>query len=204
MIHPLIVRITHGINAVAMVCMVMSGWGIYDASPLFPFHFPVWATLGGWLGGSIAWHFATMWLLVVNGLVYVAFGLASGRFRARLLPLHPREVVADLIRALTFRLPHAAGRYNAVQRFLYALVLVAGMLAVASGLALWKPVQLWWLSDLFGGYEASRRVHFAAMSGIVGFVIVHLALVMLVPKTLWPMVTGRAGLESPQEANHDF
>ncbi len=191
-IHPLLVRLTHWVNAFAMVCMIMSGWQIYDASPLFPFAFPHWATLGGWLGGAIAWHLAAMWLLVGNGLVYGLYGLASGHFRRHFLPLSAGAVWSDLKAALTFRLPHRLGHYNAVQRLLYVLVLLAGLLAVSSGLALWKPVQLRPLSWLFGGYEVTRRVHFVAMAGIVGFVVVHLALVLLVPKTLPPMITGRA------------
>ena len=191
-IHPLLVRLTHWVNAFAMVCMIMSGWKIYDASPLFPFSFPAWATLGGWLGGAIAWHLAAMWLLVANGLVYVAYGLIGGHFRRSFLPLSPTVVWADLRAALTFRLPHRLGHYNAVQRLLYVAVLLLGLLAVSSGLALWKPVQLHPLSLLFGGYEVTRRVHFVAMAGIVGFVVVHLLLVLLVPRTLPPMITGRA------------
>jgi thiosulfate reductase cytochrome b subunit len=190
-VHPLLVRVTHWVNAFAMVCMIISGWKIYDASPLFPpLFFPPWATLGGWLGGAIAWHLAAMWLLVANGLLYVAYGLIGGHFRRHFLPLSPGAVWHDMKAALTFRLGHRLGHYNAVQRLLYVAVLLAGGLAVASGLALWKPVQLNFLSNLFGGYEITRRVHFVAMSGIVGFV--HLALVLLVPRTLPPMITGSA------------
>ena len=191
-IHPLPVRLTHWVNAFAMVCMIMSGWKIYDASPLFAFSFPAWATLGGWLGGAIAWHLAAMWLLVANGLVYVAYGLIGGHFRRSFLPLSVSAVWADFKAALTFRLPHRLGHYNAVQRLLYVAVLLLGLLAVSSGLALWKPVQLHPLSLLFGGYEVTRRVHFVAMAGIVGFVVVHLLLVLLVPRTLPPMITGTA------------
>ena len=191
-IHPLVVRVTHWLNAFAMVCMIMSGWKIYDASPLFPFTFPAWATLGGWLGGAIAWHLAAMWLLVANGLLYVAYGLIGGHFRRSFLPISPRSVWRDLRAALAFRLDHRLGHYNAVQRLLYVAVLLAGLLAVSSGLALWKPVQLNLLSNLFGGYEVTRRVHFIAMAGIVGFIVVHLALVLLVPRTLPPMITGKA------------
>jgi thiosulfate reductase cytochrome b subunit len=192
-VHPLLVRVTHWVNAFAMVCMIMSGWKIYDANPLFPpLFFPGWATLGGWLGGAIAWHLAAMWLLVANGLLYAAYGLIGGHFRRSFLPLSPAAVWQDMKAALTFRLGHRLGHYNAVQRLLYVLVLCAGVLAVSSGLALWKPVQLNFLSNLFGGYEITRRVHFAAMSGIVGFVVVHLALVLLVPGTLPPMITGTA------------
>jgi len=201
-VHPLVVRVTHWINAFAMVCMLMSGWAIYNASPIFPFTFPVWATVGGWLGGSIAWHFAAMWLLCANGLLYLTYGLASGHLRRKLLPVRPREVARDAMLALRFRLPHDTGRYNAVQRALYLLVLVLGVLLVASGLSIWKPVQFSWLTALFGGFDFARRVHFVAMAGVAGFVVVHLALVLLVPRTLPPMFTGRARHDShdPREA----
>jgi thiosulfate reductase cytochrome b subunit len=192
-IHPFIVRLTHWVNAVAMTCMIMSGWQIYNASPLFGFRFPAWATLGGWLGGAIAWHFAAMWLLAGNALVYLLYGLISRRFR-RLLPLRPREILRDAQDAARFRLRHSVGEYNAVQRLAYVVVLALGVLAVASGLALWKPVQLQALTTLFGGYEFTRRVHFAAMTGITGFVVLHLALVLLVPRTLPAMITGRVRL----------
>ena len=191
-VHPLVVRVTHWINAFAMVCMVMSGWAIYNASPLFAFRFPVWATVGGWLGGSIAWHFAAMWLLCANGLLYLVYGVASGHLRRKLLPLRARDVARDAALALRFNLPHETGRYNAVQRALYLLVLLLGVLLVASGLSIWKPVQFSWLTALFGGYDFARRVHFTAMAGVVGFVVVHLLLVLLVPRTLPPMLTGRA------------
>jgi thiosulfate reductase cytochrome b subunit len=191
--------VTHWINAFAIVCMVMSGWAIYNASPLFGFSFPAWATVGGWLGGSIAWHFAAMWLLAANGVLYISYGIASGHFRRHFLPLHVRDVVRDAGRAATFRLPHRPGVYNAVQRLLYIGVLLLGLLIVASGLSIWKPVQFFWLTDLFGGYDFARRVHFAAMSGIVGFVVIHLALVVLVPSTLLPMFTGRAKTASHGE-----
>ncbi|MGF6742124.1 cytochrome b/b6 domain-containing protein [Paraburkholderia atlantica] len=191
-VHPLLVRVTHWVNAFAMVCMMMSGWAIYNASPIFPFRFPVWATVGGWLGGSIAWHFAAMWLLCVNGLLYLVYGVASGDLRRKLLPVRAHDVARDAALALRFRLPHETGRYNAVQRALYLLVLLLGVLLVASGLSIWKPVQFSWLTMLFGGFDFARRVHFVAMAGVVGFVVVHLLLVLLVPRTLPPMFTGRA------------
>lgn len=194
-IHPLVVRITHWLNAVAIVVMIMSGWKIYNASPLFGFTFPGWATLGGWLGGAIAWHFAAMWLLVVNGLVYLAYGLAGRHFMRSFLPIGPREVWRDLKEALTFRLVHKLGTYNAVQRLLYIVVLLLVVAAVVSGLGLWKPVQFQELVGLLGGYELVRRIHFVAMAGIVGFTVVHLALVAIVPSTLWAMITGRARVE---------
>ncbi len=191
-IHPLIVRITHWLNAVAIVLMILSGWRIYDASPIFPFTFPPWMTLGGWLGGALAWHFAAMWLLVVNGLVYVGFGLASGHFRHDFLPLSPRAIWRDLRAALTFKLEHRLGTYNAVQRLLYVGVILFAIGVVISGLAIWKPVQFQFVTGLLGGYDTARIVHFAMMAGIVGFIVVHLSLVFVVPSTLPPMITGRA------------
>src|SRR5882757_778030 len=105
-VHPLIVRITHWINAFAMLCMITSGWKIYNASPIFDFMFPRWATLGGWLGGALAWHFAAMWLLVLNGLAYVIYGIVSGHFRRDFFPLSPKAVVRDAWAAATFKLKH--------------------------------------------------------------------------------------------------
>ena len=189
--RPWIIRLTHWVNAGALACMVMSGWRIYDASPLFPFTFPAWMTLGGWLGGAIAWHLAMMWLLVANGLLYVAYGIATRHFVRDFLPLGPALVWRDLRAALKLTLTHDAGRYNAVQRLAYVVVLLLGAGAVVSGLALWKPVQLQAVSSLLGGYEAVRRIHFVAMAGIVGFIVLHLMLVALVPSTLIGMLTGR-------------
>ena len=191
LLHPLAVRIAHWINALAIGAMLMSGWAIYNASPIFGFRFPVWATLGGWLGGAIAWHFAAMWLVVVNGLFYLIYGVASGHFRRHFLPLRARDVVSDACQAMRFQLPHQPGIYNAVQKLLYWGVIILGVVVVLSGLSIWKPVQLEWLSDLFGGFDFSRKVHFAAMAGIAAFIVVHLLLVAIVPKTLLPMVTGR-------------
>lgn len=191
-IHPLAVRLTHWINAGAIVVMIGSGWQIYNASPLLRFVFPAWMTLGDWLGGALAWHFAAMWLLAVNFAIYLGYGLISGHVRRRLLPLRPREIRRDAILALRFRLPHDASNYNAVQRLLYVLAGCGIALAIVSGLAIWKPVQLHPLTALLGGYEVARRVHFLAMAGITGFIIVHLVLVAIVPSTLPPMLTGRA------------
>jgi thiosulfate reductase cytochrome b subunit len=191
-IHPLVVRFAHWVNAAAIVVMVMSGWGIYNASPLFAFRFPPAATLGGWLGGSIAWHLAMLWVLVANAAMYVAYGLLSGRLVRLFLPLTPRLVWHDLVSALSLRLSHLPGTYNAVQRLAYVGVLILGAVAVSSGLALWKPVQLQTLAALLGGYEVARRIHFIAMAGIVSFVVLHLTLVALVPRNLVAMLTGRA------------
>jgi thiosulfate reductase cytochrome b subunit len=191
-IHPRWVRVTHWINAVAVVVMITSGWRIYNAAPLFSFVFPDSITIGGWLAGALDWHFAAMWLLVINGLVYVALGLVTGRFRRKLLPIRPGEVFADARAALAGRLSHDdLSVYNAVQKLLYLGVLLAGVVIVLSGLAIWKPVQLQELTALFGGYEAARYVHFFAMAAIAGFVVLHVVMAFLVPRSLRAMITGR-------------
>jgi thiosulfate reductase cytochrome b subunit len=190
-IHPAWLRVCHWINAIAILIMIGSGWQIYNASPLFAFTFPRSIALGGWLGGAIAWHFAAMWLLVVNGIVYVLLGLVTGRFRRKLLPIYPRDVIVDIKAAFSFRLSHDdISHYNAVQKLLYAGVIMCGVLIVLTGMAIWKPVQFQELTTLFGGYDFARYVHFAAMAAIVGFLVVHVLLALLVPKSLRAMVTG--------------
>jgi thiosulfate reductase cytochrome b subunit len=191
-LHPAYVRITHFINAVAILAMIGSGWQIYNASPLFGFEFPAAITLGGWLAGGLLWHFAAMWLLLANGLVYVLLGLATGRFRRKWLPLWPADFMRDLRAALSGRLSHGdLAVYNAVQKTLYIGVMLAGVVAVASGLAIWKPVQLRMLTVLFGGYEPARLVHFFAMTAIVAFLVVHIVMAMIVPKALRAIIVGR-------------
>jgi thiosulfate reductase cytochrome b subunit len=192
-IQPAWVRALHWTNAFAMVLMIMSGWQIYNASPLFDFlHFSSSITLGGWLGGALLWHFAAMWLLMVNGLIYLALGFATGRFRRKLLPITPEGVISDTRAALTGKLSHDdLSKYNYVQKVLYAGVIVVGIVIVLSGLSIWKPVQLQYLTALFGGYDAARYVHFICMALIVAFMVVHVALALLVPKSLRAMIIGR-------------
>jgi thiosulfate reductase cytochrome b subunit len=191
-IHPLTVRVGHWINALAILIMIFSGWRIYDASPLFSFDFPVGLTLGGWLAGALQWHFAAMWLLVVNGIVYLLYGIVSGHFRASFFPLTARAIAREFANVFRGRLSHRVGTYNAVQKMAYLAVILLGIVLVLSGLSIWKPVQFQSLAAIMGGYEGARLVHFFAMAGVVGFIVVHLALVILVPRTLPPMFTGRA------------
>ena len=191
-IQPAWVRVMHWINAVAMILMIMSGWQIYNASPLFDFRFSSNITLGGWLGGALLWHFAAMWLLMVNGLAYLVTGLATGRFRNKLFPITPWGVISDLKAALTFKLAHDdLSVYNYVQKLLYAGIILVGIVIVLSGLSIWKPVQLQYLTALFGGYNVARYVQFVCMSLICLFLIVHVALALLVPKSLRAMIIGR-------------
>ena len=180
------VRIGHWINATAMIMMIGSGWQIYNASPLFAFTF---LTLGELLGGAILWHFAAMWLMVINGIVYVTLGIVTGRFRRKLLPIYPSDLLHDVGATLTGKLSHDdISVYNSVQKLLYLCALLAGVVIVLSGISIWKPVQFQELTALFDGYDFARYVHFAAMACIVGFLVIHVALAILVPKTIKAMV----------------
>ena len=182
----------HWIAAPAIIGMILSGWAIYDASPSLPITFPRWMTLGGWLAGGIAWHISVMWALFADGIAYLLFGFASGHFRRDLVPPGPRAVTRTMVAALTGRLGHRLGHYNAVQRLLYTGVILLICLQVATGLAIWKPVQLGWITDLFGGYPIARDIHLAAMIGVALFLLVHLTLVAIFPRTLLAMLSGAA------------
>ena len=192
-VHPLVVRVTHWINAFAILIMVASGWRIYNASPLFGFRFPNDLTLGGWLAGALQWHFAALWLLVLNGIVYVGYGIFSGHFRRKLFPLTPRAVLSDVLAALRGKLAHDdLAVYNAAQRAAYLAIILCLVVLVLSGLAIWKPVQFQEIAWLMGGYEGARLVHFFAMALMVFIALVHIVMVILVPRTFPTIITGRA------------
>jgi thiosulfate reductase cytochrome b subunit len=207
-LHPLSRRVMHWINAAAIIVMIGSGWRIYDSNPFpeLPIHigFPLNWTLGGYFpideaannddgtATALLWHFAAMWVLVVNFIAYVTVGFLSGHFRRDFLPLSAAAFTRDLFAALRGRLSHRLGEYNVVQKVFYWGVLAAILVTILSGLSIWKPVQLQWLTALFGGYQSARVVHFFGMAAIVAFLVVHLALTALVPKTLVAMVLGHA------------
>src|SRR5258706_9996813 len=191
-VHPAVVRVTHWINALAVLVMVASGWRIYNASPLFDFKFPNGLTLGGWLAGGLQWHFAAMWLLALNGLVYLVYGILSGRLRQRFLPITLRGIFNDVFDALRGKLAHDdITIYNTAQRAAYVAIILGIIVLVASGLAIWKPVQLQWLAAPMGGYEGARLVHFFAMATVAFIALVHIVMVNLVPRTFPSMITGR-------------
>ena len=191
-LHPWPVRIMHWVNAAVMLVMITSGWGIYDDDVIIRgLHFNQWFRLGAWAAPSLQWHFAGMWLLAANGLCYLAYGVVTGRLRERLLPVRLRDVLRTLRDTLHLHISHDdLTMYNAVQKLLYIIVILAGISQVVTGLAIWKPVQFSSLVSLLGGFQPARVVHFAAMSVIAGFLVVHVALSLLVPRTLWAMLTG--------------
>lgn len=202
--HGMIVRLSHWLMAISILIMIGSGWRIYNNVPIFDFTFPAWMTLGGddsitfvrnndpGMANAIAWHFAGMWTLFVAYLTFMLWGLLSGHFRRDFLPVGPKSFLRDFIAAATFRLEHRLGEYNAVQKVFYWGVLALVALMLLSGLAIWKPVQTYPLEVLFGGFQGARIVHFLGMAGIAGFILVHVALVVLVPKTFIAMVLGKA------------
>jgi thiosulfate reductase cytochrome b subunit len=191
-LHPWPVRIMHWLNAVAMITMIGSGWGIYNDSVIIHgLHFAHWMRIGGWAAESLLWHFAAMWLLVLNGLAYLVYGLVTGRLQERLLPIRIGDLVHTVRDTLHFKIAHEdLTVYNAVQKLLYIVVILAGIVQVITGLAIWKPIQLSGLVNVFGGFQGARLAHFLGMAIIVGFLVVHVALALLVPRTLWAMLTG--------------
>jgi thiosulfate reductase cytochrome b subunit len=194
----------HWINAVAMIVMINSGMGIYNDEVIFGWlYFPHWMLMGGWAVDHLLWHFAAMWVLAVNGLAYLGYGIVTGRFRERLFPISVREAIGDVRDALRFKLAHAdLTVYNSVQKLLYIGVMLAAVVQVLSGLALWKPVQFQELTALFGGFQGTRLAHFIGMAAIVGFLVIHVALALLVPRTLVAMIGGgpRLPARQPQAA----
>ena len=198
-LHPWPLRVMHWVNAAVMLVMITSGWGIYDDDVIVRgLHFSGFWQLGDWAAWSLNWHFAGMWFLVANGLIYLTYGVVTGRFREKLLPIRPRDIVQTVVDTLHFQIAHEdITVYNAVQKLLYILVIFAGISQGVTGLAIWKPVQFSGLVSLLGGFQSARVLHFAGMAMIVSFLIVHVALAVLVPKTLWAMVAGGPRLKSP-------
>lgn len=200
-LHPWPVRLMHWTNAFAMILMILSGWGIYDDYVIIPgSHFSDSLRLGSWAAPSLLWHFAGMWLLAANGTCYVVYGLVTGRLRERLFPIRFGELVSTVRDTLHFKIEHEdLTVYNAVQKLLYLVVILAGAWQVATGLFIWKPVQFSVAVAWLGGFQAVRIEHFIGMSIIVGFLIVHVALALLVPQTLWAMVSGGPCVNAPRK-----
>jgi thiosulfate reductase cytochrome b subunit len=201
-----VVRVTHWINVVAVVLMAGSGMRIFNAYPAFSRpgeHFPLnpweghaipaWLTFGRWLGGARHWHFAAMWLLVANGLVYLGFLFLHGEWR----DVVPRRGDArDALEMLRFyllvRKDHPRqGKHNALQKGAYFAMPILGLVLVLSGLAIWKPVTLGFITALFVNYKWARVVHFAAMVALLLLALVHVFMVFAVdPYSLRSMITG--------------
>ena len=202
--HPIAARVTHWLMALAIVILIGSGWRIYNASPIFGFTFPEAFTLGGdveqalalhndpGVASAIAWHFAAMWLLALSYLGFMLWNIGSGHFWRDFLPIGPRLFWRDFTAAVRLKLDHRLGEYNGVQRVAYWGALGAVAMMLLTGTAIWKPVQTYPLEVLFGGFQGARIVHFVFMAAIVLFIVIHVALVVLVPKTFVAMTLGKA------------
>jgi len=191
-LHPWSIRVMHWTNAVVMLVMITSGWGIYDDDVIIRgLHFSSSLRMGDWAAWSLNWHFAGMWLLVINGLAYLIYGFVTGRLWERMLPIRMSEIIHTVRDTLRLKIAHDdLTVYNAVQKLLYIVVILTGISQVVTGIAIWKPVQFSGLIWLMGRFQGARIVHFAGMVVIVGFLAVHVLLSLLVPKTLWAMLTG--------------
>jgi thiosulfate reductase cytochrome b subunit len=203
-LHPLPLRIMHWINALSILILIGSGWKIYNDEVLFGWlHFPDWMTVGVEAQHALQWHFFAMWVLMANGLCYLAYGFYTGRFRRKLFPIWLSELIADIRDALHFRLSHDDIRhYNAVQKLLYVGIILVIILQVITGWVIWKPIQLSELTQLFYSFQGARLVHFVGMAAIVGFLVVHVALALLVPKTIGAMITGGPPAPTDEPTSH--
>jgi thiosulfate reductase cytochrome b subunit len=182
----------HWVNAVSVIALIFSGWKIYDDAVILGWlHFPDWITLGGHPETALQWHFLFMWPFVINAIIYIAYGLISGRFMRKLLPIRIGDILATIRETLSFKLSHDDIRhYNGVQRLLYVGVIVIIIFQIWTGLVMWKPVQFAELLTPFGTFQNARIVHFIGMALLTGFLCVHVLLAVLVPKTIVAMVTG--------------
>ena len=182
--HPLPIRVTHWINFPVLLVMMWSGALIYWANDIYwpPIPSAVYEALDikQRLADGLAYHFVFMWIFTLNGVIYVSYLLASGKWRTlfptwRSFPDAWQVILHDL--KMVKRLP-PQGKYNGAQRILYTLALILGAGAVITGLAMYKPVQLNGLKNLLGGYEMARWLHYLIAIGFLIFIFVHVVQVV--------------------------
>ena len=205
-LQPLPIRLAHWINIPLLVIMAGSGLQILAAYPAlgprgaqyrwYPFQNdapPSWLRFGGWLAGARHWHFAIAWFLILNGLIYLTYMIASGEWRRRMFrpSRDVKGAVAQFLYYLRIRkTAPSADFYNGLQRLAYSSVIIFGLAMVLSGLAIYKPVQLHFLTLLFGGYDGARVVHLAGLLLLAMFLVTHLVLVSMHPREIVNMITG--------------
>ena len=204
--QPFFIRLTHWLNVPLLLLMAGSGLQIFSAYPAlgprgalyswYPWQEtlpPAWATFGGWLAGARHWHFALGWFLVLNGVIYLSYMVVRGEWRRRVFFPCRDTRNAALMLAYYLRLrrvPPPVDFYNGLQRLAYSFIIVIALVEVLSGLAIYKPVQLWWLGSLFGGYDGARAVHLLGLGLLALFAAVHLVMVALHPRAILTMLTG--------------
>jgi thiosulfate reductase cytochrome b subunit len=204
--QPLPIRVVHWCNALFLVLMAGSGLQILVAYPAlgprgaqywwYPFQGmapPSWLRIGQWLAGGRHWHFAIAWFFVLNGLIYLGYFFISGEWRRRMFrpARDSNAAVAQFLYYLRIRKrPPPADFYNGLQRLAYSSTIIFGVVMVLSGLAIYKPVQLHFLTLLFGGYDGARVVHLAGLCLFALFLVTHLVLVAMHPREIVTMITG--------------
>ena len=204
--QPWLIRLTHWLNVPLLLLIAGSGLQIFAAYPAlgprgalygwYPWDGippPTWARFGGWLAGARHWHFALGWFLVLNGIAYLSYMAARGEWRRRGFRPHRDTRNAILMLLYYLRLRRIAPPidfYNGLQRLAYSSIMVIALAEVLSGLAIYKPVQLWWLGSLFGGYDGARAVHLIGLGLLALFTVMHLVMVALHPRAILTMLTG--------------
>lgn len=205
--HPLIIRITHWLNAIALFIMIASGLKIYNASPLFDFAFPREITFGGWLAGARQWHFFGMWLFFVNGIIYLVYNILSkhGRRTTLFRKFDVTGVHPMILYYLRIRKEHPPqGKYNALQKLAYTTVPLLGLGGILTGIAIYWPVQFSGIASFFGGYETARLYHFIFMSLLVIFTAGHLVMVSIAGwDNFLSMITGWRKLPSAEPSSDE-
>jgi thiosulfate reductase cytochrome b subunit len=204
--QPAAIRLAHWINIPLLVIMAGSGLQIFAAYPAlgprgglyrwYPFQNdapPSWLRFGGWLAGARHWHFAIAWFLIFNGVIYLIYMIASGEWRRRVFI--PSRDTSNALAMFAYYLrlrksPPPEDFYNGLQRMAYTSAILFGVVVVLSGLAIYKPVQLYWITAAFGGYDVARVVHLSCLVLLASFTAMHLVLVALHPRTIVTMVTG--------------
>jgi Ni/Fe-hydrogenase b-type cytochrome subunit len=187
--HPGIVRFCHWAQAIALAVLIPSGLQIFNAFPSFGdkiperdlFVVPAPFTLGGWLAGALQWHFTFAWLLIVSLVVYIGYQAITRNGRQVLFTRHDISGVWPMARHYFLFGPKPTVRevYNPLQKLAYTAAIALTLLAVITGLALYKPVQLSWLIWMLGGFGLTRVWHFLAMCGLLAFIPGHLIMVAL-------------------------
>ena len=172
----ILAKIFHWINLISLIVMITSGLQIYNANPVFGgragWHFPSFLLLGGWLSGGRHWHFAAMWFYSLNLLWYGLYILISSRWQKRFAS-------SSDVKAL--QVSHNVKRKNyAWHRLVYTAIIPVLLLAIITGIAMYKPAQFYWLAGLFGSWQTLRVIHFSTVPIVVIFTLVHSLLALKV------------------------
>lgn len=162
-------KVFHWLNIISLVLMITSGLQIYNANPVFGgrggWHFPELFVLGGWLAGGRHWHFAAMWLFALNLLWYGIYIFITRRWKRRFMSDKDIKALQNS--------QNLKRKTYAWHRLVYTAIIPILILAILSGLGMYKPVQFHWIVGLFGSWQALRIVHFITVPTVIVFAIAH-------------------------------